>query len=129
MERKPTYIRRRLNSFGYALQGMASAFRSEENLQWHVLSAVVAVAVGFFLGISRIEWAFIIFAIGLVWTAELFNTALEVLVNLVSPGRHPLAGKVKDIAAGAVLVAAITAALIGALVFFPYLWTLLLKSS
>jgi diacylglycerol kinase (ATP) len=129
MERKPTYIRRRLNSFGYALQGIASAFRSEENLRWHVLSAGGAVALGFFLGITRLEWALIIFAIGLVWMAELFNTALEVLVNLVSPGRHPLAGKAKDISAGAVLVAACTAALIGALVFLPYLWTLLLKSS
>jgi len=117
-----------LNSFGYALQGIGAACRSEENLRWHVLSAGGAVVLGLFFGLGLLEWALVGFAIGLVWMAELFNTALEVLVNLVSPGRHPLAGKAKDIAAGAVLVAALTAALIGALVFFPYLWAILQKS-
>ncbi|RNI27007.1 diacylglycerol kinase [Rufibacter latericius] len=123
MERQqPTFIRRRLNSFGYALKGITAAFRSEINLRWHVLSAGIVVAAGFYLGLSSMEWVVICFAIGLVWMAELFNTALEVVVNLVSPERHPLAGKAKDIAAGAVLVASLTSAIAGLLVFLPYLW-------
>ncbi|WP_205501188.1 diacylglycerol kinase [Rufibacter psychrotolerans] len=128
MERRPpTFIRRRLNSFGYALKGIAAAFRSEINLRWHVLSAGGVVALGFYVGLTPLEWVVITLSIGLVWMAELFNTALEVVVNLVSPGRHPLAGKAKDIAAGAVLVAAVTAAVAGMLVFFPYGVALLQK--
>ncbi|WP_181304793.1 diacylglycerol kinase [Rufibacter sp. XAAS-G3-1] len=126
MERqRPTFIRSRLNSFGYALKGISAAFRSEANMRWHVLSAGAVVAAGFYFGLTNMEWVVICFAIGLVWMAELFNTALEVVVNLVSPERHPLAGKAKDIAAGAVLIASLTAAVAGLLVFLPYLWALL----
>ncbi len=84
------------------------------------MSAGLAVALGFYVGLNRWEWVAIAGAIGLVWMAELFNTALEVVVNLVSPERHPLAGKAKDIAAAAVLMAAVTAATVGLLVFWPY---------
>ncbi len=94
-------------------------------MRWHVLSAGAVVAAGFYFGLTNMEWVVICFAIGLVWMAELFNTALEVVVNLVSPERHPLAGKAKDIAAGAVLIASLTAAVAGLLVFLPYLWALL----
>ncbi|MBA9075932.1 diacylglycerol kinase family protein [Rufibacter quisquiliarum] len=118
--RKPHFVRRRLNNFGYAWNGIAAAFRSEFNMRWHVLSAGMVVALGWYVGLSATEWALLAFAIGLVWMAELFNTALEVVVNLVSPGRHPLAGKAKDIAAGAVLVASMTAVVVGLLVFSPY---------
>ncbi|WP_207433696.1 diacylglycerol kinase family protein [Sabulibacter ruber] len=126
-KQRPNFIRTRLNSFGFALQGIAAAFKSEINLRWHVLSAGLVVAMGFYFGLSVLEWVVICFSIGLVWMAELFNTALEVVVNLVSPGRHPLAGKAKDIAAGAVLIASITAAIAGVLVFFPYLMALFQK--
>jgi len=115
------FIKGRLNSFGYALKGIGSAFRSELNLRWHALSTVLVMGAGFYAGLSIIEWVCLFFAIGLVWMAELFNTALEVVVDLVSPEAHPLAGKAKDIAAGAVLVASITAALVGLLIFIPYL--------
>lgn len=118
-KRKPHFIRHRLNSFGYALQGIATAFTSEVNLRWHLLSAAVVVIIGVYTGLSLTKWAMLCFAIGLVLMAELFNTAIEVIVNLVSPEHHPLAGKAKDIAAGAVLVASVTAACIGVLVFFP----------
>ena len=73
------------------------------------------------LGITRMEWMIIILCIGVVIAAELFNTAIEKLVDLVSPQQHPVAGQVKDIAAGAVLVCAATAAIIGLIVFIPYL--------
>ncbi|GAA4309158.1 diacylglycerol kinase family protein [Nibribacter koreensis] len=118
---RPSFIRQRINSFGFAMKGISSAFRSEVNLRWHVLSAGLAVGLGFYLELTTVEWALVCVAIGLVWMAELFNTAIEVVVNLVSPGPHPLAGKAKDIAAGAVLIASITAAAIGLLVFWPYL--------
>ncbi|GGK72885.1 diacylglycerol kinase family protein [Rufibacter glacialis] len=122
--RRPPFIRSRLNSFGYALKGISAAFRSEVNLRWHVISAGMVVAAGLYLSLTALEWVVICFAIGLVWMAELFNTALEVVVNLVSPNHHPLAGKAKDIAAGAVLVASLTAMVAGLFVFLPYLWAL-----
>lgn len=122
---QPSFIKRRLNSFGYAVQGLSSAFRSEINLRWHVLSAGLVIAMGLYVGLTGTEWALISLAIGLVWMAELFNTAIEVVVNLVSPGRHPLAGKAKDIAAGAVLIASLTAAAIGTFIFFPHVADLL----
>lgn len=124
-QKKVPFLRGRLNSFGYAMKGIAAAFRSERNLQWHGVSAAAVVGLGLYLNLSKLEWGVITTAIGLVWMAELFNTALEVLVNLVSPEYHPLAGKAKDIAAGAVLIASLTAALLGLLVFWPYLPRLL----
>ncbi|ALI99019.1 diacylglycerol kinase [Rufibacter tibetensis] len=126
-KRRPTFIRSRLNSFGYALKGISAAFKSEVNMRWHVISAGLVIAAGFYLGLTTIEWVVICFAIGLVWMAELFNTALEVVVNLVSPDFHPLAGKAKDIAAGAVLIASLAASAAGLLVFIPHLWELLQK--
>ena len=79
------------------------------------------VIAGFLLEITRIDWMIVILCIGVVIAAELFNTAIEKLVDLVSPQQHPVAGQVKDIAAGAVLVCAATAAIIGLIVFIPYL--------
>ena len=81
------------------------------------MATVVVIGAGFFFGLSRIEWGLVVFAITLVWTAEAVNTAIESVVDLVSPERHPVAGRAKDAAAGAVLAAAIGAALIGACVF------------
>ncbi|MFC6996541.1 diacylglycerol kinase family protein [Rufibacter roseus] len=124
---QPPFFRRRLNSFGYALKGIKAAFRTEFNLRWHCLSTVLVIATGFFLQITRVDWIFVFVAVGLVWMAELFNTAIEVVVNLVSPEPHPLAGKAKDIAAGAVLIISMCAVLIGALVFMPYLELLVQK--
>ena len=85
---------------------------------------MLAVAAGFWFGISRGEWCAVIAAIGLVWTAEGLNTALEAVVDLVSPDQHPLAGRAKDVAAGAVLCAAISALVIGLLIFGPRLCAL-----
>lgn len=84
------------------------------------------VAAGFGFGITRGEWTAIVICIGLVIAAELFNSAIERLVDLVSPQRHPVAGQVKDIAAGAVLVCALAAIVVGLIVFIPYLTRFLL---
>jgi diacylglycerol kinase (ATP) len=93
--------------------------RTQMNARIHLGATIVVVGAGFFYGISRGEWLAIMGAIGLVWTAEGLNTAIEAVVDLVSPGYHELAGRAKDIAAGAVLCATIAAVVIGALVFWP----------
>jgi diacylglycerol kinase (ATP) len=119
------FLRRRINSFRYALAGIKAAFWTEMNMRIHLAAALMVLAVGFVLRVTATEWCFLVLCIGLVWAAELFNTALEALVNLVSPVQHPLAGKVKDLAAGAVLMTALMAAVIGLIIFVPYLARLL----
>ena len=116
---------RLLRSFGYAFRGIGILLRTQANARIHAAATVLAVAAGFWFRISRSEWGAIIAAIGLVWTAEGVNTAIEAVVDLVSPETHPLAGRAKDVAAGAVLCAAIAALVIGALIFGPRVWTLL----
>ena len=116
---------RLLRSFGYAFRGVAAMLRLQANARIHAGLTVVAVALGFALRISPGEWCAIVAVIGLVFTAEGLNTAIETLTDLVSPEAHPLAGQAKDIAAGAVLCAAIAAAVVGAIVFLPKLLALL----
>lgn len=115
-----SYLQKRLRSFTFAFKGIASAFRAEPNMQIHLAAAVAVVLLSAWLGLERWEWATILTAIGLVWLAELFNTALEELTDLASPDFHPLAGRAKDLAAGAVLIASILAVLLGTIVFLPY---------
>lgn len=116
-----TYFKERYNSFKFAFRGLNSAVRSEPHMRLHVLSALAVVVAGFIFGITRVEWCILVGCMGMVFMAEIFNTAIETLTNLVSPDIHPLAGKTKDLAAGAVLAASITAAIIGTIVFLPYL--------
>ena len=85
-----------------------------------MIAAMAVIIAGIVLGITRTEWIMVVMCIGTVIAAELFNTAIEKLVDLVSPERHPVAGRVKDIAAGAVLVCAVAAAIIGLIIFIPY---------
>ncbi len=94
--------------------------QSQHNAWLHAVATMIVCATGLAFQISRIEWCLIALSMVAVWTAEAFNTALECLTNLASPDHHPLAGKAKDVAAGAVLIAAIGAALVGGIVFIPY---------
>lgn len=94
-------------------------------MRFHLLAAVAAVLLGVAFGIGPGEWLWVGLAIAFVWSAELVNTAVERLVDLVSPERQPLAKAAKDTAAGAVLVAAVFAVLVGCTVFGPRLWALL----
>ena len=121
---RPGLLRRRAASFGHALRGVGTALRSEVHLQFHAAATVVVVGMGFYFMLSGLEWALVGLAVAGVWAAELFNTAIETLTNLVSPGYHPLAGKAKDVAAGAVLLAALGALVVGAIVFGPKVWSL-----
>jgi diacylglycerol kinase len=122
---RPGLLRRRAASFGHALRGVWAALRSELHLQFHAVSTVLVLGAGYYFGLSKLEWALVALAIAGVWSAELVNTAIETLTNLVSPGYHPLAGKTKDVAAGAVLLAALGALVVGGLVFGPKVWALL----
>ena len=120
-------LRRRAASFGHAFRGVWAALRSEVHLRFHALATVIVVGLGFYFDITRTEWALVALAVGTVWTAELANTAIEALTDLVSPEYHPLAGKAKDVAAGAVLLAALAALVVGALVFAPRIFQLVVS--
>jgi diacylglycerol kinase len=109
----------RINSFRYALHGITILLRSQVNARIHLLATFMVLAAGISLQLAANDWVLVALAISGVWVAEALNTAIEFLVDLVSPEMHPLAGKVKDVAAGAVLIAAVAAAVVGLLVFVP----------
>ena len=113
--------RRRVASFGHAGRGIWAALRSEVHLRFHAAATAAVIGLGIHCGIARLEWALVALAVAGVWTAELLNTAIEALTDLASPAWHPLAGRAKDVAAGAVLLAALGALAVGALVFGPKL--------
>ena len=110
---EPFSIKKRLKSFTYAGKGIKSFVCREHNVWIHLSIALLTIMAGFFFEIHRIEWIAIIICIGVVIAAEAFNTAIERLVNLTSPEWNPIAGEVKDIAAGAVLICAVAAAIVG----------------
>ena len=120
-------LRRRAASFGHAFRGLWVALRSEVHMQFHAVATVVVLGLGFYFRLSLTEWALVAVSIACVWAAELFNTAIETLTNLVSPGYHPLAGKTKDVASAAVLLAALGAVAVGGLVFGPKIWALVAR--
>jgi diacylglycerol kinase len=113
-------MRNFLKSFVYAITGLRSAIRDQRNLKVQAIIAVLTLGAGFYFEITRTEWSFILFAIALVISLELMNSAVENLVDLVTTEHKPLAGKVKDIAAGAVLFASVMAVIIGVIVFSKY---------
>jgi diacylglycerol kinase len=110
-----------LRSFVYAVQGIWAGMRDQRNLKFQLAVAVVVVIAGFYVSITAIEWCIILICIALVIGLELVNTALENLVDLVTLERNPLAGKVKDIAAAAVLITSVISLIIGLIVFRKYL--------
>lgn len=117
-----SFLRSRARSFRYAFAGWWFVIRTQRNAWIHAVVSVAVVLVGMWLGLSTIEWAVIFLAIALVWTAEFINTALEAVVDLASPQQHHLARVGKDVGAAAVLIAAISSALVGFLILGPPLW-------
>jgi diacylglycerol kinase len=112
-------------SFRFAMQGVAYAFRTQRNVRVHALITLAVVVVGLLVGLSLDQWAILAVTVALVVQAELFNTALEAVVDHVSPEFHALAKVAKDCAAGAVFVSAILAVFVGVLVIGPRLIDLL----
>ncbi|OHA81486.1 MAG: hypothetical protein A2675_03375 [Candidatus Yonathbacteria bacterium RIFCSPHIGHO2_01_FULL_51_10] len=108
-------------SFAHAGRGVAVFFATTRNVRVHGAVFVAAVALGFFFSITKIEWMMLVLASGLVFATEAINTAIEIDMDLTSPEFHPYARDTKDVAAGAVLIAAITALVIGVLIFVPHL--------
>ena len=111
-----------LTSIGHAIDGIVDLVKRENNAKIHVISSLLVILVGLRLEFLAIEWLWISLAVAGVWVAELINSALEKLVDLVSPEEHPLAKKVKDYAAGAVLVMAIWAVFVFCLISLPHVW-------
>jgi diacylglycerol kinase len=114
-------LARLLRGFPPAWQGLGHVLATERHARFHLLATVTVALLGWTLGLERMEWTCIILSMGLVWTTEILNTAVERLADRVTGEPDPLIGKAKDLAAGAVLVAAIVAVVVGALIFAPKL--------
>ena len=121
MEQENFSIKKRLKSFKYALIGIKTLIIEEHNARIHIFATIAVVILGFILKISVFEWIAIVFAIGFVITCESINSALENLCDYVSPQKNELIKKVKDLAAAGVLISAITAVVIGIIIFLPKL--------
>ncbi len=119
---KPRHSRfHRILSFKYAFEGLYAAFKEEPNLKFHFFFALLVITAGFYFQISSLDWIFIIIMTGLVLTLELTNTAIEAIVDSFTPEQHPRAKYAKDIGAAAVLITAISASIVGIIIFLPYL--------
>jgi diacylglycerol kinase len=112
-------MKRLFRSFGFAFKGIKYAFDTQPNFRIHLVAGAIAVALGFVLQISTAEWLWVILSIAAVLSAELLNTAIETLTDLVSPTYNIKAGHVKDVSAGAVVVVAVFALLAGIIIFLP----------
>ena len=113
---------KRLQSFRFAGQGVFAFLKKEHNAWLHFMASVTVITLGFLLAISRTEWIALVVVIGLVWIAEMFNTCLEVLLDFLSPALHPQVKFIKDVAAGAVLIAAAVALVTGLIIFIPHFY-------
>lgn len=116
------FFRLRAQSFRYAFAGWWYVIRTQKNAWIHALISVAVLLVAFWLRLAPRDWAVLILTIAMVWSAEFLNTALEAVVDLVSPSHHPLAKVGKDVAAAAVLIAAMASVIIGVLILGPPLW-------
>jgi diacylglycerol kinase len=112
---------KRINSFSHAGRGLWLFVRTTPNAWIHILAFALVIVLGFWFKITLIEWALITFAGAFVLTAEAFNTAIEIDIDLTSPEYHPYARDTKDVAAGAVLISTCAAVVIGVLIFGQYL--------
>jgi diacylglycerol kinase len=114
-------LKKMLKSFKYAFSGIGDLARTENNFRFHLLVVVLVILSSVTLRINRKEWIIVVFLIGFVLTAEAFNTAIEKICDFTHPELHPHIGKIKDLAAGGVLIAVITAVVIGLIIFVPKL--------
>jgi diacylglycerol kinase len=122
MQPKKFSIKERIKSFTYAWSGVKLLFQSEHNTIIHLILTVIAVVSGFVSNISISEWLALIIVAAMVWMAELFNTAIEKVMDFISKERLPQIKLIKDLAAAAVLIAAIAAVIVGCLIFIPKLF-------
>ncbi len=114
-------FKRFLSSFRYSMEGLEYSYKYEQSMFIHFIATVLAIALGLFLQLEIIEWALVFFAIGLVLAGELFNTAIEAVVDLVTTEIHPLAKIAKDCGSAATFVLAVIAGIIGLLIYVPHI--------
>jgi diacylglycerol kinase len=119
MKNRKFSIRKTITSFVYALNGLKVMIRDETNSRIHLFAAICTVIAGILLKVSLNEWIALVFAIGFVITLEIVNSAIENIADFISPGENDMIKKVKDLSAAGVLVSAITALVIGLIVFVP----------
>lgn len=122
MTRHYSGFKARITSFKFAFRGIRIMLVQEPNAWVHAVLTAAVTAAGFYVGLSTTEWCWIVLAIVSVWTAEALNTAFESLADVASPNFHPMVERAKDVAAGAVLITSLGSAIVGMLVFGPYLF-------
>ncbi|MFT5969951.1 MAG: diacylglycerol kinase (ATP) [Flavobacteriales bacterium] len=113
-------MKRLLRSFKYAGKGLITYLKSGGNVPVHLISYGILLTLGFYLGVSKLEWCVLHICVAMVFSAEAFNTAIEEIVNFVSPSLNVKAGEIKDISAAAVLITAIFSCIIALIIFLPY---------
>jgi diacylglycerol kinase len=123
MKQQNLSIKKRLKSFIYAFNGLRILIREEHNSWIHIFATFIVVIAGFLLKISKFEWIAIVFAIGFVITLEIINSAIENIADFVSPNKHDMIKKIKDLSAAAVLLSSITALIIGMIIFIPKIFS------
>ena len=120
-------ITHRLKSFVHAFRGLKWAWGSQVHIRIHILAAILVGVAGLTADVSKGEWIALLLCIGSVFSAELLNTAIEVLANKLHPQMDPEIGKVKDLAAAAVLICALISAIVGLIIFIPHIKAALLR--
>jgi len=119
MEAEQFSIRARARSFKYAFDGLRAIFRRDHNIILHLVATIAVIVLSIWIKVTTAEALVLVFAIGFVWVAELFNTAIEKIMDLISLQKHPQIKFIKDVSAAAVLIASITAAIAGFIIFIP----------
>lgn len=114
------YLQRRLLSFKYAFNGIAAFIRTEPHARIHAIATVLVLALGFYCRLGAWQWAAVLIVTAIVWVTEMLNTVIEKIMDHLSPGHHPRVKWIKDVSAGAVLVAVIAAVITGLIVFLPF---------
>ena len=114
----------RAKSFTHAFRGISILIKTTHNFWIQVFFGVLAVILGYMLNISYVEWVLVVLVIGFVFVTETINTAIEIDMDLTSPDYHPYARDTKDVAAGAVLISAIVAVVVGLIIFLPKIYIL-----
>lgn len=117
-------MKKHFTGYRYAFRGIGFAFRYENNMRFHLAAALMVLLLNYFFQVSATEWLITLLLIGLALGAEIFNTAIEKLADHVSPEHNTLIGHVKDLSAGAVLVICLFAAICGAVIYLPYMWSM-----
>lgn len=119
-----------ITSLEFAIQGIKTVFQEERNMRAHVVFGLMAILVAFLLGVSVLEWLWIFLAVFLVWIVEIINTVFENVVDMVTDFHfHPIGKKIKDMAAGAVLVTSVFAIIVGVIIFLPKIIELFLSGN